>query len=173
MAACIDRYSNSVYNFIQYLRTSLHTGKELSMKHAKTTAGQKPSPISRFRPGDAILLSAALILALLLYFGYRFFFQKPGAAVEITINGTATKTLPLSENTSYRIITESQGKSHENVLEIKDGHASITRADCPDKLCVYQKKISKKGETLVCLPHKVLVSVISSDKNSDIDSIAH
>ena len=129
------------------------------MKHAKTTAGQKPSPISRFRPGDAILLSAALILALLLYLGYRFFFQKPGAAVEITINGTATKTLPLSENTSYRIITESQGKSHENVLEIKDGYASITQADCPDKLCVGQGFISDTRLPVTCLPNRLVIQL--------------
>ncbi len=143
------------------------------MNHASISPDHKQSPISKLRRGDIILLAAALVLALALFLGYRFFFQRPGAAVEITVNGTPAKTLPLSENTTYRIITESQGKSHENILEIKDGYASITQADCPDKLCVHQKRISKKGETLVCLPHKIVVSVISSDTDSGLDGIAN
>ena len=143
------------------------------MNRPNTPPDQKQAPISRLRRGDMILLAAALALALLLFLGYRFFFNKPGGAVEIAINGTPTKTLPLNENTTYRINTESHGKSHENILEIRDGHASIAEADCPDKLCVHQKKISKKGETLVCLPHKIVVSVISSDTAKEFDNIAH
>lgn len=146
------------------------------MNQTSISPDQKHSSISRIsklRRGDIILLAAILALALLLFLSYRFFFQKPGAAVEITVNGTPAKTLPLNENTTYKIATENQGNSHENILEIQNGYASITRADCPDKLCVHQKKISKKGETLVCLPHKIVVSVITSHENSEFDGIAH
>ena len=60
----------------------------------------------------------------------------------------------------------------QNVLQIKDGYASIIEADCPDKLCQKQKKIRYNGETLVCLPHKVIVSVISYEE-TEIDGIAY
>ena len=36
-------------------------------------------------------------------------------------------------------------------------------ADCPDRLCVKQGSISKNGESIVCLPHKVIVTVTGGD----------
>ena len=46
-----------------------------------------------------------------------------------------------------------------NTVEIKDGYADCTEADCRDGLCVNQKKISKVNETIVCLPHKVIIEI--------------
>lgn len=144
------------------------------MKPAKTVP---PSPknsaapkISRIHKNDLLLFLGILLLALLLFLGYQLFFQKPGASVKITVDGKLTKILPLNENTTYRIVSDN---NHINILEIKDGFASVTNADCPDKLCVHQKKINKKGETLVCLPHKVIISVISSQEEKDFDGISN
>lgn len=58
-----------------------------------------------------------------------------------------------------------------NTLVIKGGVADMTSADCPDHLCVKQKAISKEGESIICLPNKVVVTV-KSDMKSDIDSIS-
>ena len=146
----------------------------IKAKKAASSQNQAPAPdVHRLRRGDLLLFAGFLALALLLFLGYRLFFRNPGAAVEIAVDGKAIKTLPLNQNTTYKITTGSQGSSHENILKIKDGYASITEADCPDKLCVHQKKISKKGETLVCLPHKVIVSVISPGAANELDGVAH
>ena len=59
-----------------------------------------------------------------------------------------------------------------NTLTIAERKADMTDADCPDLLCVHQKAISKDGETIVCLPNKVVVTVISSEK-SDMDAVAN
>ena len=47
-----------------------------------------------------------------------------------------------------------------NILVIEDGEAFMKSADCPDKTCVHSHPISKVGETIVCLPNRVFVSVI-------------
>ena len=41
----------------------------------------------------------------------------------------------------------------------------MIEADCPDRLCVKQKAICKNGETIVCLPHKVVVEIRSQEEN--------
>ena len=131
-----------------------------------------PSASSTYtvRRGDIVLVAGFLILSLLLFLGYHFFFRSPGALVEISVDGTITKVLPLNQDTTYEITSDNQ---HKNTLKIKDGYASVTYADCPDKLCVRQKKINKKGETLVCLPHKVIITVVSSQEEKEYDGIAN
>lgn len=121
---------------------------------------------------DFLLIGSMLGLAVLLLAGYLLFFQKPGSYAEITIDGTVYQTLPLNQNTTLQIPS---GDGHSNQLEITDGFAKITDADCPDQLCVHQKKISHQGETLVCLPHKVVVTIRSQNKiEEDVpDSISH
>ena len=46
-----------------------------------------------------------------------------------------------------------------NILEIKNGMAHVTDADCPDQVCIRMGKISKTGENIVCLPHKLVIQV--------------
>lgn len=58
-----------------------------------------------------------------------------------------------------------------NTLKIRNGIADMTKADCPDKLCVNQKAVSKNGESIICLPNKVVVTVDSSE-NSEFDAVA-
>ena len=55
-----------------------------------------------------------------------------------------------------------------NTLTIKDGYAYMSDANCPDKICMHQGKINKKGQTITCLPNKITVSISSDD---DIDII--
>ena len=45
-------------------------------------------------------------------------------------------------------------------------------ADCPDQLCVKQKKISLKNETIVCLPNKVVIEIEGAD-SSQLDAVAN
>lgn len=117
---------------------------------------------------DILLIVGVLLTAFLCAVLYFLAYPKDGDMVQITINGTVTKTFPLNEDTTYTI---SNGDSQKNILEIKNGTAQIISADCPDKLCVHQKKISRQGETLVCLPHKVVVSIIST-KKATLDGVA-
>ena len=57
-----------------------------------------------------------------------------------------------------------------NILEIKNGEASMIEADCPDQICVHEKAISADGESIICLPNKIVVEV-ESDKESELDAV--
>ena len=87
-----------------------------------------------------------------------------GACVRVTVDGTYA----LGEEQEIPIV---QDGVTTNVLTIRDGRADMTEADCPDKLCVHQKAISKNHEMIVCLPNKVVVEVTGSEENG-FDSIA-
>ena len=59
--------------------------------------------------------------------------------------------LPLSEDKKVELAG--------NTIEIKNGKADITAATCKNQICVKHKKIEKKGESIVCLPNKVIVEI--------------
>ena len=91
-----------------------------------------------------------------------------GACVRVTVDGSVYGTYALGEEQEIPIV---QDGVTTNVLTIRDGRADMTEADCPDKLCVHQKAISKNHEMIVCLPNKVVVEVTGSEENG-FDSIA-
>ena len=46
-----------------------------------------------------------------------------------------------------------------NILVIEDNYAWIVEADCPDKLCIKKGKISNVGESIICLPHRLIITI--------------
>ena len=51
------------------------------------------------------------------------------------------------------------GKVGECILVIKDGEAYMQEADCPNQICVHHSSVSHKGETIVCLPNRVIIEI--------------
>ena len=92
---------------------------------------------------------------------------KSGAEVKVCVNNKEYGTYSLDKDQTITIGED----NWENILVIKDGKASMTKADCPDKICVNHAAISKKGETIVCLPHKVVVEVIDTNATQDGNQI--
>lgn len=86
--------------------------------------------------------------------------QKSGSYAVVSIDGIETARYPLNEDIETTIVS---ADGHINTLVIREGMASVTDADCPDKLCVKHKAISMNGETIVCLPHKLVVCIISGE----------
>lgn len=96
---------------------------------------------------------------------------KSGALVKVRVDNKEFGSYSLNKNQTIRIGED----DWENILEIKNGKASMIKADCPDKICVNHVAISKKGETIVCLPHKVVIEVTAQDgtqKENQIDIIS-
>ncbi|WP_029067375.1 NusG domain II-containing protein [Lachnobacterium bovis] len=120
---------------------------------------------------DFFLLFALAIIFIIFFTFFYFFEVKEGKSIIVTVNGKEYGKYELATNQSIKI--KYNGKVI-NELQIKDGKASMQSATCPDKLCVKQHEISKKNETIVCLPNKVVVTVVDDDVNNgdNIDAIS-
>lgn len=119
---------------------------------------------------DLILLCVVLAAALALWGGYRLMHRGEGAKVRITVDGETYGTYELKGDA--QTIPIKIAGTVTNTLVIQDGKADMTQAICPDLLCVHQKAISAPGETIVCLPHKIVVEVIGGEEETEFDSIA-
>lgn len=64
------------------------------------------------------------------------------------------------------------GEEHYNLMVIQDGKVSVMEADCPDGLCTRQREISRNGESIICLPHKIVIQ-IESNKEGAPDAVTY
>lgn len=106
------------------------------------------------RKPDLILITTILTLAIIVFAVYKIK-QKTGLVVNVYIEGELVKTLSLDDDTRYEINNEFGC----NMLVIEEKKAFVEVADCPDKICTEYKPICKTGETIVCLPHKLVIEV--------------
>lgn len=82
--------------------------------------------------------------------------------VVVSVDGKKTAEYPLKKDATYELSGSHLGT---NTLVIRSGKAYISEANCPDKQCMKQGKISRTGEMLVCLPNRVVVKIV--DRKND------
>lgn len=124
---------------------------------------------NRNKKNDMILILALLVVALVSYLGiglYQEMNTKNGVVV-VTIDGVEYGSYPLAVDATERI--ELADGSY-NLLVIEDGKADVTEASCPDGICVNHRAIDKRGESIVCLPNKVVVEIMNGEE-AEIDFV--
>lgn len=57
-----------------------------------------------------------------------------------------------------------------NIVEIKGGEVSVTGASCKNQVCVRRGSISKTGESIVCLPNRLVVTIEGGDGYDSVTS---
>ena len=123
------------------------------------------------KKNDWILMIALLAVAGLIGVGYTFIqgANTEDAEAVVLIDGKEYGRFSLDKDREERI--ELSDGSY-NILVIKDGKADMTEASCPDKICVNHRDISKRGESITCLPNKVIIE-IRNGESSDLDAITN
>lgn len=119
---------------------------------------------------DWILGAVIILVAVIMYIAMNATQSDDGMAVKITLDGKEYGTYSLDEDREIEIKTD----NGNNKVEIHDKSVEMKEADCPDKYCVKQEKINKIRQNIVCLPHKIVVEIISADssKQNEADAIA-
>ena len=93
--------------------------------------------------------------------------KKDGAYVEVKMGSKVVDTIPLDRD--YEHTYESIFGS--NKLIIKDGKAYVEYASCKDGICEKTGRISKVGETIICLPNELFIKIIGNGEG-ELDEIA-
>lgn len=111
----------------------------------------------------AILISC--VLALLLRY------SSAGADTPYTAyiyqDGRLLQTIPLDRVAeSYTFTLEAAGGG-SNTIEVSPGGIAITRADCPDRICVLQGRITDSLLPITCLPHRLVIELKPADTSAD------
>ena len=127
--------------------------KENEPKPGASRAGRKAK-------NDILFISVLLILisvtALVMVLS-----RKTGDMVVVTVNGQPWGEYSLNEDRTVEI----RNGDGYNLLIIEGGKAYVKQASCPDGICSSHRPIEYDGESIICLPNKVVVEIRTENKN--------
>ena len=58
-----------------------------------------------------------------------------------------------------------------NIVEVERTRVRVREANCPEQVDVKQGWLTRPGQTAVCLPHRVVVRLVSSSAPDEVDEI--
>lgn len=109
-----------------------------------------------FKKQDLIIFGVIAALAAAAFIIVRLSGSAPAAYVEVIVDGSVTETHAISENGEYSV----EGFTGGTVtFTISDGTVDVISADCPNRICVHHAPISRTGESIVCLPNRVIITL--------------
>ena len=102
---------------------------------------------------DVIVIILVVIFSLVIIL--TSFFSATGNKVLISVDEKV-----IAEHSLYtNIKKEVKTKYGVNTVEILNGECFVSDSDCRDAICINRGKINKVGESIVCLPHKLIVEI--------------
>ncbi|EHN58149.1 NusG domain II-containing protein [Oenococcus kitaharae] len=136
------------------------------MKHA-FQADQTKKYLHMIKPLDLIIV-VFLIFASFIpvgIFSYQEGIKQSAGAQEVltavvTHKGQVVRKIRLTGHrgvTKYRF---TNGKAYD-VIVATGNEVRVIEANCPDQICVHHAPIDQAGQSIVCLPHKLIIEVKS------------
>lgn len=124
--------------------------------------------MEKIKKADILVIILIVIASFLIYF-FTNKLSKEDANISkkvvITVDGKIFKEVPLTKNTYEKIdINTVYGK---NEVIIEKGEVHMHESNCQDKICMKMGKISIPGDSIICLPNRVMVKIVADKKSHD------
>ena len=113
---------------------------------------------------DVIVISTILLVALL-FVVFTVLLRKTGAVAMVEINGVVAGEYSLSEDGVFIL------NGGTNTLVIENGEAYLKDSVCPDHTCERTGRVRYVGQTIVCLPNRLSVTV-KGDTDNGVDLVS-
>lgn len=125
----------------------------------------------KLKKGDLIII-IILVIAVAAWLGVKQLGETE-AETEIVIetNGSVYKVVPLTEKTEPQDIHIELENGNYIDIAIDEKGAYVKDVICPDKICQKTGLVSKVGQSIVCLPNKVIV-YIEGAQEAEVDDVS-
>ncbi|MBQ7040051.1 MAG: NusG domain II-containing protein [Clostridia bacterium] len=117
------------------------------------------------KKGDILICILVFMLGILLLFTQ--FNAGIADTVEIYSGGNLYGEYDLHTDNTI-IVKSSYG---QNTVCIENDYVYVSESDCDDKNEIFQGKINREGQTLICLPNRLIVAV--KGRSESVDSISY
>ena len=116
-----------------------------------------------FNKSDLVLLIVLLLFGAVSFLASNII-RDAGQSVSVTVDGEVYGVYPLGFDREISVDTQ----YGHNLVSISDNRASVKESDCPNHDCEGFGAISKAGQTILCIPHHMSVSIIGE---TDVDAV--
>ena len=125
----------------------------------------KNSPELKPTKYDLLVVCAIVLLAGLL--GVRLWGGTASGAltVAVTIDGAEAERVPLADYAGEHTYTS---RGYTLTVTAADGGVAVTESDCPSQDCVHSGAISRAGQSIVCLPARITVTLDGAAADYDV-----
>ena len=121
-------------------------------RHVKRWLGENRWDLALF----AGLVMAGAVLAGCYLMQYAGTAQQVPVLV-VSVSGEPVQRYSLEQDVDVVLYGANGGTNH---LHIKNGQAWLSEASCPDKVCVHMGIISEEGQSIICLPNRMVLEVV-------------
>lgn len=121
--------------------------------------------------GDKITIVGVVIIAVT-FIAWNAFGVKSGEHLTavITHNSKLVKTINLSNLNKPDYINLNEEGVHQ-VIQAETGRIRFLESDCPHKTCVKTGWLTKPGDRAVCIPSRVVITIVGDGKQ--VDTLAY
>lgn len=114
---------------------------------------------------DALI--ALIVLTLALVLGARFWFapaESGALTVVVSANGQEVERTALADYAGG--VYESNGCTL--TVAVSNGAVSVAASDCPNQDCVHSGAVSRAGQSIVCLPARIVIELVGTSADYDL-----
>lgn len=118
----------------------------------------------RFQKGDYLAIIATLLLAVAAFVLFLPRGENGTAVAEIYLDGELIRRVTLDTVVEFTVTGE-----YTNTVSVYDGKIGVTDSDCPGGDCMHSGQIGTTGRSIVCLPNRMEIRVVSA--SGDVDFV--
>lgn len=112
---------------------------------------------------DVVLIISLILFSFIFIIKDKFFVPKTSDRyIAISVDGKAYKDLEFKEETYIFPLKTQFGF---NKIEVAKDYVRVLEADCPNKLDVLQGKIKNVGQSIVCIPNRMIIEIKSKNNH--------
>lgn len=123
------------------------------------------------RKRDLYVIIGLILIAAIMYAGYRIYTRNLSAKAEIYYKSELVKTVLL--NTEKEETFQIKESDHVVFHLYADGSISFEESDCPDQICVKTGRLRYVGQSAACLPNNIIIKIVPAKNitGDDLDMI--
>lgn len=113
------------------------------------------------RKADIILAAVLILLCIPVLLGSKLagVSSDPASTVVITKNGKLFEICSLYDNKTVN--------TGSNTIVIENGEVYMSFADCKNHICIREGRISRPGQTIICMPNRIVVEIKGGNEAYD------
>lgn len=118
----------------------------------------------RFQKGDYLAVAVTLLLAAAVFLAFLTRETGDTPMAEIYLDGTLVRRVSLDTPGVFSVTGD-----YMNTVTVRDGKIAVTESDCPGADCVHSGWIGTSGRSIVCLPNRMEIRIVSA--SGDVDFV--